>query len=143
MNRWPFTLLCLVALVTAACEQKKPAPTAHDESAQPLSKMDAAPAGPQANDPYADPYASSPPARPSDAAMAKPSDPGMTEASPPKATGKVGQQRTHTVQRGDTLYKLARQYYSDQGQWKKIYDANRSVIRDKDRLEPGMRLVIP
>ncbi len=143
MNRWPLLLLSLVALVTAACEQKKPQPTAHEESSQPLSKMDTPPSKPGATDPYADPYASGQPARPSDAAMAKPRDPGMVEASPPKATGTVGQQRTHTVQAGDTLYKLARQYYSDQSQWKKIYEANRNVIRDKDRLEPGMRLVIP
>lgn len=52
-------------------------------------------------------------------------------------------QRTHTVRRGDTLYKLARQYYNDQSKWKTIYEANRSRLDNPNDLKVGQDLVIP
>lgn len=51
--------------------------------------------------------------------------------------------RVHTVQRGDTLYKLARQYYGEQRRWKDIYEANRSRLPDPNQLRVGSKLVIP
>lgn len=52
--------------------------------------------------------------------------------------------RTHTVQRGDTLFALARLYYNgDQRQWKTIWEANRDKIPNKDKLPVGVELVIP
>lgn len=49
----------------------------------------------------------------------------------------------HTVGKGDTLYALARHYYSDQRRWKDIYEANRGRISDPNRISVGQRLVIP
>lgn len=51
--------------------------------------------------------------------------------------------RTHTVAKGDTLYKLARQYYNDQSRWKDIYEANRAEVGNPNQLRVGQRLVIP
>jgi len=51
--------------------------------------------------------------------------------------------RTHTVQKGDTLYKLARQYYNDQSKWKEIFEANRAELGDPNRVRVGQRLTIP
>src|SRR6185503_129030 len=52
--------------------------------------------------------------------------------------------RKHTVQRGDTIFKLAREYYGgDEHQWRKIFDANRDKIQNKDVLKVGQVLVIP
>jgi hypothetical protein len=51
--------------------------------------------------------------------------------------------RVHNVKKGDTLYKLAREYYNDTSRWKTIYEANRASLTDKDRLVPGQPLVIP
>lgn len=51
--------------------------------------------------------------------------------------------RSHTVVKGDTLYKLARRFYSDQSQWKEIYDANRDLLADPHKLRVGQQLVIP
>jgi nucleoid-associated protein YgaU len=51
---------------------------------------------------------------------------------------------THKVKFGETLSTLAYQYYGDRGQWKKIYNANKSVIGPQpDRLRDGVTLVIP
>lgn len=51
--------------------------------------------------------------------------------------------RMHSVQRRDTLYSLARLYYNDHRQWKKIYEANRDQIANPNIIKVGMNLVIP
>jgi 5'-nucleotidase / UDP-sugar diphosphatase len=48
---------------------------------------------------------------------------------------------TYTVQRGDTLYGIARKSYGDGKQWQKIASANPGV--DPSRLPVGKTLVIP
>lgn len=55
----------------------------------------------------------------------------------------AGGSRYHTVAKGDTLYRLARMYYNDQGRWKDIYEQNRSQIGDPNQIRVGQRLVIP
>ena len=58
-------------------------------------------------------------------------------------SGATSGSRYHTVQKKDTLYSLARQYYNDQHRWKDIYEANRSEIGDPNKIRIGQRLVIP
>ena len=55
----------------------------------------------------------------------------------------TGLAQYHTVTKGDTLYALARHYYSNQRRWKEIYEANRGRISDPNRIHVGQRLVIP
>jgi nucleoid-associated protein YgaU len=50
---------------------------------------------------------------------------------------------TYTVQRGDTLRGIAYWFYGDRGRAQEIFAANRSTIRDPQRLEPGTVLRIP
>lgn len=61
----------------------------------------------------------------------------------PMPPGTTGAGRIHVVQRGDTLFKLARQYYNDQSQWKRIYEANRNQIPNQNVLKVGQKLIIP
>lgn len=77
-------------------------------------------------------------------------DPTMATSDPyggytPPAGGYTGATggRTHTVAKGDTLYKLARQYYNDQSKWKDIYEANRAEMGNPNQIRVGQRLVIP
>ena len=49
----------------------------------------------------------------------------------------------HTVVKGDTLSKLAQRYYGDMNAWQIILEINRSIIKDKDLIEPGWRITIP
>ena|SRR3990172_4972846 len=77
-------------------------------------------------------------------------DPAMEPAAPaesyPTYTGgnaATGGGKSHTVQKGDTLYKLARTYYNDQSRWKDIYAANRAEIGDPNQIRVGQRLTIP
>jgi nucleoid-associated protein YgaU len=49
----------------------------------------------------------------------------------------------HVVVGGETLSSISLLYYGSSSQWRRIVDANPKVITDENRLQPGMRLVIP
>lgn len=49
----------------------------------------------------------------------------------------------HEIQAGETLSKLAQQYYGDASQYPRIFEANREVIRDPDLIYPGQKIRIP
>lgn len=52
--------------------------------------------------------------------------------------------KTHTVQKKETLYSIARMYYNgDHTKWKVIYEANRDQITNKDQIRVGQKLIIP
>lgn len=55
----------------------------------------------------------------------------------------AGGGRTHVVQKKDTLFSLARMYYSDQSKWRDIYEANRGEIADPNKIRVGQKLTIP
>ncbi|WP_269789852.1 LysM peptidoglycan-binding domain-containing protein [Stenotrophomonas sp. Iso1] len=54
----------------------------------------------------------------------------------------VGEQQ-YTVQAGDNLSKIAKHLLGDANAWKKIFDANRDVLNDPDKIKPGQVLKIP
>ena len=48
------------------------------------------------------------------------------------------------MQKGDTLVALSRKFYGGDGDWKRILEANRSLLKgDPASLKPGMKLTIP
>ncbi len=51
--------------------------------------------------------------------------------------------QTYTVNKGDTLSKIAKKFYGNANRWHEIYDANRDQISDPDEIEPGEILKIP
>jgi len=51
--------------------------------------------------------------------------------------------RIYVVQKGDTLYSIARKIYNDQTKWKAIYQANKDRISDPDVLKVGQKLILP
>lgn len=57
-------------------------------------------------------------------------------ASAPAAT-------TYTVQPGDTLSKIARQYLGDANAYMAIFNANRDQLTDPNMIRPGQTLKIP
>lgn len=52
-------------------------------------------------------------------------------------------QRRYTVKAGDTLSRISYQFYGDASQYKRIFDANRGILRDPNTISPGQDLVIP
>jgi len=49
----------------------------------------------------------------------------------------------YVVQKGDSLSKIAREYYGDMSLYPKIFEANRDILDDPDKIKPGQRLRIP
>jgi nucleoid-associated protein YgaU len=49
----------------------------------------------------------------------------------------------YTVQRGDTLSKIAREQYGDASKYPTIFEANRPMLKDPDKIYPGQKLRIP
>jgi len=50
---------------------------------------------------------------------------------------------TYTVQKGDSLSKIAKQELGDANAWQKIFEANRDVLDDPDKIFPGQTLTLP
>lgn len=61
----------------------------------------------------------------------------------PLTKGFDTKQKTHKVGKGDSLWSLAKKYYGNGDLWKKIYDANKKLIKNPDHIEDGWVLVIP
>jgi nucleoid-associated protein YgaU len=49
----------------------------------------------------------------------------------------------HVVVKGDTLGKIAQKYYGDPSLYKKIFEANRNIIKDPNLIQVGWKLRIP
>jgi nucleoid-associated protein YgaU len=49
----------------------------------------------------------------------------------------------YTVQKGDTLSKIAKHHYGNANAYMKIFDANRPMLKDPDEIYPGQVLRIP
>lgn len=53
------------------------------------------------------------------------------------------QPRHYTVRPGDTLSSIAQRFYGNPADWRGLYQANRSVIRNPNVIDPGEVLNIP
>ena len=51
--------------------------------------------------------------------------------------------KTYTVVAGDTLSKIAKREYGNANEWKRIFEANKDLIKDPDKIFPGQKLKIP
>lgn len=160
MLRWQLVIGMAVLVALAACKKNEAPQAVDDQAYEPLATMDAPsgaaksyPADPYASGAYSDdPYGSDPlldaSATPRTAPRATAAPP--TAAAPPTPAAREDViiaadrgQRTHIVQKGDTLYQLARRYYNDAAKWRTIYQANQGKLRSPDTLPVGTKLVIP
>jgi nucleoid-associated protein YgaU len=49
----------------------------------------------------------------------------------------------YVVKSGDTLSKIAEEFYGDKMLYDRIFDANRNVLNDPNKIKPGQKLLIP
>jgi nucleoid-associated protein YgaU len=49
----------------------------------------------------------------------------------------------YIIVKGDTLSKIAKQYYGDANKYPRIFEANREVIKNPDLIFPGQKIRIP
>ncbi|HEY5970816.1 MAG TPA: LysM peptidoglycan-binding domain-containing protein [Pseudoxanthomonas sp.] len=50
---------------------------------------------------------------------------------------------TYTIEKGDTLSKIAKEHYGKSSAWREIFEANRDTIDDPDRIFPGQVIKLP
>jgi nucleoid-associated protein YgaU len=62
----------------------------------------------------------------------------MTVAQPAEGTS-----RFYTVESGDTLSKIAKQMYGNANEYMKIFEANKPMLKDPDKIYPGQVLRVP
>jgi len=76
-------------------------------------------------------------------------DKGKVTSPPPSPqVAPVGGQKepavqTYTVVKGDTLSKIAKQFYGDGNDYMRIFEANRDQLKDPDKIQIGQVLKIP
>ena len=51
--------------------------------------------------------------------------------------------KTYRVVSGDSLSKIAKREYGNANEWPRIYEANRDILKDPDKIYPGQELRIP
>ena len=70
---------------------------------------------------------------------------GPAIAAASKAAGgtAAGGPRVHKVEKGDTLSAISKKYYGNANKYMKIFEANRDVLTDPDKIKPGQQLTIP
>ena len=64
-------------------------------------------------------------------------------AENPESRRAQGESRFYTVRSGDTLSKIAREFYGDANAYMRIFEANRPMLKDPDLIYPGQALRIP
>ena len=66
-------------------------------------------------------------------------------AAPKAAAAAVGggSARTYTVAAGDSLSKISQHFYGNASHYMKIFEANKSILSDPDKVRPGQVLTIP
>jgi nucleoid-associated protein YgaU len=52
-------------------------------------------------------------------------------------------EKVYVVVSGDSLSKIARREYGNANDWKRIFEANKDILKDPDKIYPGQKLKIP
>jgi nucleoid-associated protein YgaU len=65
------------------------------------------------------------------------------DPSLPQVAVAASSRRTYTVQPGDSLSKIARQFYGNANDYMRIFEANKDKLNDPNKIQTGQELVIP
>ena len=68
---------------------------------------------------------------------------GVTVPPPPPAEPPPPPVQYYVIQSGDTLYGIAKEFYGNGMKYPDIFEANREVIQDPDKIYPGQKIRIP
>ena len=65
------------------------------------------------------------------------------KAPPPKPEEPEEKAEIYEIVSGDTLGGIAKKYYGSAGKYMKIFEANRDIISDPNKIYPGQKIRIP
>ncbi len=130
MIGWALAVILCMGLAVGCNNKKEDVSAAPPESSQP-------PMFPEESVPKAEPA-------PAPAPVDVVAEPAPAPAPAPKESyAKPKAPRTYVVQKGDTLQKISMKFYDTNKKVNKIYEANKNVIKDKNKLKIGTKLTIP
>lgn len=159
MRAWCAGMLALVfgAVLILGCDDQKNQPPVTNAPPQPAAPpaYPSDPGATHANPPQAEPppvaaapeepLPEPPPPAPVDSSARKAKPRSARSSAAPResyaAPSKSG--RTYTVKNGDTLQKISQKFYGTTKNWRKIYNANKSKLKDPNSLKVGTKLSIP
>lgn len=52
-------------------------------------------------------------------------------------------EKVYVVVSGDSLSKIAKREYGNANDWRRIFEANKDILKDPDKIYPGQKLKIP
>ncbi len=68
----------------------------------------------------------------------------VAEAGSSASSGSsAGESKFYTVQSGDTLSKVSKEFYGDPNRYNAIFEANKPMLEHPDKIYPGQVLRIP
>ncbi len=70
-------------------------------------------------------------------------DPAAKAAPAAAQTAPGEEDEYYVIQKGDSLWKIASRYYKDGNKWPMLFEANKEVILDPDKIFPGQKIRIP
>lgn len=78
-----------------------------------------------------------------DSSLPQPQQAQAAAAGSAAAGSATAAPKTYTVQSGDSLSKIAKEFYGDANKYEKIFEANRDKLHNPNEIRPGQELVIP
>lgn len=67
----------------------------------------------------------------------------MPDFSNVKAGSSSTAEKIYVVVAGDSLSKIAKREYGNAKEWNRIFEANKDIVKDPDKIYPGQKLKIP
>ena len=71
------------------------------------------------------------------------STPATPDFSNVQSGGSSTATKVYEVKSGDSLSKIAKREYGDANAWNRIFEANKDILKDPDKIFPGQKLKIP
>jgi len=81
--------------------------------------------------------------KPADVVAAEKAEAEAAAAEADKPGEAAWESRTYTVKSGDTLGKIAKEFYGNAMEYPKIFEANKPMLSNPDKIYPGQVLRIP
>ena len=81
--------------------------------------------------------------KPADIVEAEKAEAKAAEEETDKPGETAWESKTYTVKSGDTLGKIAKEFYGNAMEYPKIFEANKPMLSDPDKIYPGQVLRIP
>jgi nucleoid-associated protein YgaU len=69
--------------------------------------------------------------------------PELPDSAQYEQAEKIKTQKFHIVRKNETLSVISSKYYGSAGKWQKIFESNKKIINDPNKLIPGTKLIVP